>query len=78
MHYSEKLKRENKAVAIELEALRRELRAVRGYLTSAKFHDDTTVQVRDVLARLQAAEDDALAERFDYECDAGLVDKVPE
>lgn len=40
----------------ELVALRAELRELRGYLASAKFAEDPTVQVRDVLNRLYEAE----------------------
>jgi hypothetical protein len=56
MHYSERLKNELAEERRELEALRAELRGLRGYLTSAKFHEDPTVQVGDVLRRLEAAE----------------------
>lgn len=39
------------------------IQELQGYLTSSKFHDDTTVQVTDVLNRLQAIKNAA----FDVE-----------
>ena len=56
MHYSERLKNEAAEERRELEALRAGLRGLRGYLTSPKFHEDPTVQVADVLRRLEAVE----------------------
>jgi len=44
------------------------------YLQSEKFHTDTTVQVSDVLNRIQAAKDqaeEAKAEQARYETDRG-------
>ena len=63
MHYSERLKNELAEERRELEALRVELRGLRGYLLSSKFHEDPTVQVRDVLGRLDAAEQVASSAR---------------
>lgn len=45
----------NAAVAA-MSALQSGLTELRAYLTSSKFESDTTVQVRDVLARLASAE----------------------
>lgn len=59
MHYVTKLKNEAAEDAREIEALRAGMRAIRRYLTSDKFREDTTVQVGDVLLRL--AEVDSLA-----------------
>jgi hypothetical protein len=39
---------------IEVEQLQERIQAVRRYLLSAKFHTDPTVQVRDVLHRLDS------------------------
>jgi hypothetical protein len=37
----------------ELAAYKREMGILRGYLLSSKFHEDTTVQVNDVLMRME-------------------------
>ena len=52
-----------KAQAREIAALREGLRRLRGYLTGAKFHDDTNVNVRDVLLRLDEIEGEGTAAR---------------
>jgi len=46
------LTRENEELKATIEATRSELIALASYLQSEKFHDDRTVQVRDVLNRL--------------------------
>lgn len=65
MHYVTKLKNEAAADAREIEALRAGLRAVRRYLTSDKFREDTTVQVGDVLLRIAEVESIATDARIE-------------
>lgn len=50
-----------KAQAREIAALRDGMRRLRSYLTGAKFHDDTNVNVRDVLLRLDEIEAEGTA-----------------
>ena len=52
-HYSARLKREKAQAEAEAEELREGLRSIRSYLMSSKFHQDTTVQVGDILTRIQ-------------------------
>ena len=51
-----RLKAEKESVEKELDSLREGLRHLKGYLTSSKFHQDTTVQTADVLRRLEEAD----------------------
>ena len=44
------------ALAAQVEAYKQEIRDLIAYLQSPKFHDDTTVQVADVIRRLREAE----------------------
>lgn len=59
----ERLKTQLAAERRELDTLLDELRKLRAYLTGDKFRDNPTVSVSDVVARLNAAEDTAFAER---------------
>lgn len=56
-NYIKRLQRENRAQAYALQLVRDEIQQLKVYLSSAKFADDTTVQVRDVLNRLRVVED---------------------
>lgn len=53
MNYIKRLEKENATFRRMIAAVEAELMDVRRYLTSPKFHEDPTVQVRDVLARLE-------------------------
>jgi hypothetical protein len=64
-NYIHKLEDENNVLGVELCYLRSSLHNLRAYLLSDKFHLDTTVQVRDVLNRLDEAERVALDGRFE-------------
>lgn len=50
--YIEKLQDENLERARKIESALLEVNEIRSYLLSSKFHEDTTVQVRDILLRL--------------------------
>lgn len=52
MHYSEKLMREIRQKETCIEDTVQLINDFRGHLISPKFHQDTTIQVRDVEARL--------------------------
>jgi len=52
-HYVTKLKREKAEADAEAERLREGLRSIRSYVMSDKFHNDTTVQVGDIITRIQ-------------------------
>ena len=56
MNYIHRLEDEVAALRAELMGLRSGLQDLKGYLVSEKFHVDPTVQVRDMLTRLEAAE----------------------
>ena len=56
MNYIKRLENENKEVRVELCGLRCGLSDLKSYLQSSKFWNDTTVQVNDVLLRLEEAE----------------------
>ena len=56
MNYIKRLERDNLVRAAEMVGLRSGLTDLKVYLTSAKFHNDPTVQVADVLRRLEEAE----------------------
>ena len=51
-NYIVRLETELARQTLAIEGLHNELAELRGYLLSDKFHNDTTVQVRDVLHRL--------------------------
>lgn len=50
--YIEKLQEENLERARKIESALLSVNEIRSYLLSSKFHEDTTVQVRDILLRL--------------------------
>ncbi len=50
--YIEKLQDENLERARKIESALLSVNEIRSYLLSSKFHEDTTVQVRDILLRL--------------------------
>lgn len=50
--YIEKLQEENLERARKIESALLSVNEIRAYLLSSKFHEDTTVQVRDILLRL--------------------------
>jgi len=50
--YIEKLQDENLERARKIESALLSVNEIRAYLLSSKFHEDTTVQVRDILLRL--------------------------
>jgi site-specific recombinase XerD len=52
-NYIHRLQAERDRAQREVDALREGMRQLRGYLTSAKFHQDDSVNVRDVLLRLE-------------------------
>ena len=52
MNYIKKLQLDNRRAAAELKALEDGMTALRVYLSSPKFHEDTTVQVSDIFLRL--------------------------
>lgn len=52
MNYIKQLQSENTELKQNLANAREELISLEVYLTSAKFHQDTTVQTTDVLRRL--------------------------
>lgn len=52
MNYILRLRLDNARLRAELDALRDDLAAFRGHLTTAKYHEDPTIQVRDVDARI--------------------------
>jgi hypothetical protein len=52
MNYIKKLELDNRRRAKVIDAMESELGDLRRYLTSAKFHEDPTVQVQDVLNRM--------------------------
>jgi hypothetical protein len=66
MNYIKRLEKDRTKAYLVIAAMDAELTELRRYLTSAKFHEDTTVQVADVLRRLDnvtfAATDAAYAE----------------
>ena len=55
-NYIQRLQRQLAESEAARASLRCGIRLLRSYLQSPKFHDDTTVQVRDVLMRLEEAE----------------------
>jgi len=57
MNYIKKLECELNEARTELTGLKCGLKDLQSYLHSSKFHFDTTVQVDDVLRRLQEAFD---------------------
>jgi len=59
MHWITKLKINQRIQAAYLIGLREGLDDLRSYLLSDKFHRDTTVQVQDVLNRIDHAFDNA-------------------
>ena len=56
MNYIKRLERTIQIRAAEMVGLRSGLADLKVYLMSAKFHNDPTVQVADVLRRLEEAE----------------------
>ena len=53
MNYIKRLEADNKRRGKMIDAMEAELMDLRRYLTSEKFHEDPTVQVQDVLNRLE-------------------------
>lgn len=53
MNYIKRLENENRVLGAELVALKTGLGDLRSYLESQKFYEETTVQVRDVLHRIE-------------------------
>ena len=60
MNYIKRMESENKVLWDQLAAIRIELTDLERYLTSEKFREDSTVQVRDVLNRLQTAKSESI------------------
>lgn len=56
MNFIQKLQAQNTARSEAITAARDGIAELRSYLTSPKFHTDTTVQVNDVLLRLREIE----------------------
>ncbi len=63
MNIVTKLQHKVNAQKAEMEAMQEGLNLLRSYLQSSKFHQDTTVQVSDVLMRLAEAELSATYQR---------------
>jgi hypothetical protein len=55
MNYIKKLEQQNREKTRDIIAIQAELRDLVIYLNSDKFHEDTTVQVSDVLRRIAPA-----------------------
>lgn len=73
MNYIKKLEAKVELATVRQETIQVEITELKRYLTSSKFHQDTTVQVSDVLARLQHVENAAY-------CDPSpsVIDPLPE
>lgn len=55
MNYIKRLEEDNRKLSGELDAYKKSVLELKTYLLSDKFHEDPTVQVRDVLNRLDRA-----------------------
>lgn len=53
MNYIKRLELENQALRQEKQEASNMVKDLQMYLTSSKFHQDTTVQVQDVMNRIQ-------------------------
>lgn len=58
MHYSEKQKEEIKRLESRIETAEKAIQEFRKHLASPKFYEDTTIQIKDVEARLLNLLDD--------------------
>jgi len=67
MNYIKKLEAESRAKGAELVGLKAGLTDLQAYLQSPKFSEDTTVQVGDVLRRIQEAMNKGTDLRFEQE-----------
>ena len=67
MNYIHRLEDEQRLASAELCGLRSGIEDLRRYLSSPKFHEDTTVQVKDIFMRLEEAERFALQLRDEQE-----------
>jgi len=67
MHYVKKLQNEKATAENRLARVEEELRNLKSYLQSAKFHTDTNVNVQDVLTRIDQNVSPALTEELPTE-----------
>lgn len=66
-NYIKRLEAENKLKAVEICGLRSSIQDLMTYLHSPKFHNDSTVQVSDIIHRLQEGENrtqDLIVDQF--------------
>jgi len=56
MNYIQNLKNQIEEKDLIIQTAKEEIGYIRSYLLSDKFHEDTTVQVRDILNRLNNIE----------------------
>jgi hypothetical protein len=78
MNYIKKLEVERLGLSKEFTAYHKAIIELKRYLTSEKFHQDTTVQVRDVLHRLSEAERIALDIRNEYDNEVAREERARE
>lgn len=66
MNYISRLQQENRHLGYNIKDAQAALNELCGYLLSPKFHNDTTVQVADVLRRLQPVRDALMQDKHDH------------
>jgi cell division protein FtsB len=60
MRYINRLQQENETLSAEVERLNEGLAALKVYMASEKFHQDTTVQVGDIMRWIDQIKSGAL------------------